>query len=26
LGQGSFAIVKRASHRLTGQKVAIKII
>ena len=26
LGQGSFAIVKRASHRITGQKVAIKII
>ena len=26
LGQGSFAIVKRASNRTTGQKVAIKII
>jgi calcium/calmodulin-dependent protein kinase I len=26
LGQGSFAIVKRASNRQTGQKVAIKII
>jgi calcium/calmodulin-dependent protein kinase I len=26
LGQGSFAIVKRASNRTTGQRVAIKII
>jgi serine/threonine protein kinase len=26
IGHGSFAIVKRASNRQTGQKVAIKII